>query len=182
MAILFPVARVDGSICGSVGLSEEGKQRPFYRWLSSKQRPATSLSIGGSLKRRTTATVAAEANLKVKLRDLCACGLIKTHDPCRFVPSSSPICRLMKRVTDVDCVRVIRWFDEDASHEFFRQRTARSAYRLGHEIEATAGHEWRQCCVVMQVTSGDSDGCCRVETVLCLVVSCCFVVVESAVL
>uniref|UniRef100_A0A0D3CPD9 Myb-like domain-containing protein n=1 Tax=Brassica oleracea var. oleracea TaxID=109376 RepID=A0A0D3CPD9_BRAOL len=64
MAILFPVARVDGSICGSVGLSEEGKQRPFYRWLSSKQRPATSLSIGGSLKRRTTATVAAEANLK----------------------------------------------------------------------------------------------------------------------
>ncbi|KAF3519648.1 hypothetical protein DY000_02058971 [Brassica cretica] len=51
-----------------------------------------------------------------------------------------------------------------------------------HETGATEGHEWRQCCVVMQVTSGDSDGCCRVETMLCLVVSCCFVVVESAVL
>ncbi|KAF2594194.1 hypothetical protein F2Q70_00042580 [Brassica cretica] len=31
-------------------------------------------------------------------------------------------------------------------------------YPLGHETGATAGHEWRQCCVVMQVTSGDSDG------------------------
>ena len=57
----------------SVGLGEEGKRRPFYQWLSSKQRPATSLSIGGSLKRITTATVAAEANIKVKLWDLCAC-------------------------------------------------------------------------------------------------------------
>ncbi|WZZ00785.1 hypothetical protein YC2023_073113 [Brassica napus] len=52
----------------SVVLGEEGKRRPLYRWLSSKRRLATSLSIGGTLRRRTTATTAAEANRKVKLR------------------------------------------------------------------------------------------------------------------
>ena len=105
MAILFPVARVDGSICGSVGLSEEGKQRPFYRWLSSKQRPATSLSIGGSLKRRTTATVAAEANLKVKLRDLCACLRFFMFQSFKYA------CLYINHLIFL-CV--FRWIDQDA--------------------------------------------------------------------
>ncbi|KAF2568210.1 hypothetical protein F2Q68_00024756 [Brassica cretica] len=43
-------------------------------------------------------------------------GLIKRHDPGR----------LMKRLSKVDCVCV--WFDEEASHRFLRQRTARSSY------------------------------------------------------
>ncbi|KAF3527125.1 hypothetical protein F2Q69_00046505 [Brassica cretica] len=152
------------------------------RWLASTKGDG---SICGSRRGRETETFLSVALLEAMSGDLSlyrwlsetknngdCCGggeskggLIKAHDPRR----------LMKRVTDVDCVCVIRWFDEDASHGFFRQRTARSAYRshCGSRVE---------CCVVMQVTSGDSDGCCRVETVLCLVVSCCFVVVESAVL
>ncbi|KAG2311654.1 hypothetical protein Bca52824_023211 [Brassica carinata] len=43
----------------SVGFGEEGKRRPLNRWFSSKRRPTISLSIIGSMRRRTTVTASA---------------------------------------------------------------------------------------------------------------------------
>ncbi|KAF3541233.1 hypothetical protein F2Q69_00024642 [Brassica cretica] len=73
MAILsLSVALLDGTAMALlVGLGDEGKPRPFYRWLFStlengekRQEKATSYSIGGSLRRSIPETVAAEANRK----------------------------------------------------------------------------------------------------------------------
>ena len=98
---LFSVALVNETATTlSVGLGDEGKRIPFCRWLSSTKRRRlsrwvwamkgngdlsiggshrpkkmpTSLSIGGSLRRVTTASLAAEANQKGNVEALiCLC-------------------------------------------------------------------------------------------------------------
>ncbi|KAF2565344.1 hypothetical protein F2Q68_00026359 [Brassica cretica] len=67
------VAFIDGTARALlVELGNEGKPRPFYRWLFStlgngekRRETVTSLSIGGSLTRFIPDTVAAEPNRKV---------------------------------------------------------------------------------------------------------------------
>ncbi|KAL0668930.1 hypothetical protein Bca4012_031634 [Brassica carinata] len=68
------VAFIDGTTRALlVELGNEGKPRPFYRWLFStlgngekRRETVTSLSIGGSLTRSIPDTVAAEPNRKVR--------------------------------------------------------------------------------------------------------------------
>ncbi|KAG2287558.1 hypothetical protein Bca52824_047162 [Brassica carinata] len=69
------VAFIDGTTRALlVELGNEGKPRPFYRWLFStlgngekRRETVTSLSIGGSLTRSIPDTVAAEPNRKVNM-------------------------------------------------------------------------------------------------------------------
>uniref|UniRef100_A0A0D3DAG6 Myb-like domain-containing protein n=1 Tax=Brassica oleracea var. oleracea TaxID=109376 RepID=A0A0D3DAG6_BRAOL len=103
----------------SVSLGEEGKHRPFYLSIGGSPRRASGeLSLYRWLSETMKNTIAAvEANRKVdRSRGM-------RHDP------DTVRVRL--------CMCVMRWFDEEASHRFMRQRAYDCSYRILEAIKET---------------------------------------------
>ncbi|KAH0882094.1 hypothetical protein HID58_058190 [Brassica napus] len=102
------VARVEETVTAlSVGLGEEGKQRPFYLSIGASGELSLYRWLSETM---NNATAAVEANRKVdRSRGM-------RHDPGG----------LMKTLSE--------WFDEEASHRFMRQRAYDCSYS-GHKEE-----------------------------------------------